>query len=160
MTKMTVLAERQLNFLLNKKLNRKFPPFLNKKKLGFNFGLQGMQFVATSTTAESQSLCTSVYVHSIPNNNDNQDVVSMGTNSALIAKKVIENGYEVMAVLMMAVAQAIDLLPENEFEKLAPKTKSLHRHLRSHTSVIEDDVPQFENIRKVVELLKENNFNE
>ena len=60
----------------------------------------------------------------------------------------------------MAVAQAIDLLPENEFEKLAPKTKSLHRHLRSHTSVIEDDVPQFENIRKVVELLKENNFNE
>lgn len=160
MIKMTVLAERQLNFLLNKKLNRKFPPFLNKKKLGFNFGLQGMQFVATSTTAESQSLCTSVYVHSIPNNNDNQDVVSMGTNSALIAKKVIENGYEVMAVLMMAVAQAIDLLPENEFEKLAPKTKSLHRHLRSHTSVIEDDVPQFENIRKVVELLKENNFNE
>ncbi|MBS1765017.1 MAG: aromatic amino acid lyase [Bacteroidetes bacterium] len=158
MTKLTVLAERQLNFLLNKKLNRKFPPFLNKRKLGFNFGLQGMQFVATSTTAESQSLCTSVYVHSIPNNNDNQDVVSMGTNSALIAKKVIDNGYEVMAVLMMAVAQAIDLLPENEFEKLAPKTKQLHKYLRSHTAVIEEDIPQFENIRKVVELLKENHF--
>jgi len=108
-----MLAERQLNFLLNAKINDKFPAFLNLGKLGFNFGIQGMQFTATSTTAESQTLSNSMYVHSIPNNNDNQDIVSMGTNSANITKTVIDNGFQVMAIHMMAVCQAIDLLPEN-----------------------------------------------
>ena len=52
-----------------------------------------------------------MYVHSIPNNNDNQDIVSMGTNSALLlAKTVIENSYQVMAIQFMGMAQAIDYL--------------------------------------------------
>ena len=155
-SKLSVLAERQLNFLLNKKLNRKFPPFLNKKKLGFNFGLQGMQFLATSTTAENQSLSNSVYVHSISNNNDNQDVVSMGTNSALITRKVIDNSYEVVAVLTLAVCQAIDLLSAEESQKLCKNTLSLHELIRKQVAVVEEDVPQFENIRKVIDILKEN----
>ena len=155
-SKLSVLAERQLNFLLNKKLNRKFPPFLNKKKLGFNFGLQGMQFLATSTTAENQSLSNSVYVHSISNNNDNQDVVSMGTNSALITRKVIDNSYEVVAVLTLAVCQAIDLLSAEESQKLCKNTLSLHELIRKQVAVVEEDVPQFENIRIVIDILKEN----
>ena len=48
--------------------------------------MQGVQFTATSTTAENQTLSNPMYVHSIPNNNDNQDIVSMGTNAALITK--------------------------------------------------------------------------
>src|SRR5690606_13049444 len=52
MTRVAMLAERQLNFLMNSKINGIFPPFLNAKTLGFNFGIQGIQFTATSTTAE------------------------------------------------------------------------------------------------------------
>ena len=55
---------------------------MNLGKLGLNYGLQAAQFTATSTTAESQTLSNPMYVHSIPNNNDNQDIVSMGTNAA------------------------------------------------------------------------------
>src|SRR5690606_7651276 len=113
-TKLTMLMERQLNFLLNNKLNGKFPPFLNGGTLGLNFGFQGMQFTATSTTAENQTLSNSMYVHSIPNNNDNQDIVSMGTNSALIARTVLDNGFQVMAIHIMAICQAIDLLDAKE----------------------------------------------
>lgn len=75
-----------------------------------NYGLQASQFTATSTTAECQTLSNPMYVHSIPNNNDNQDIVSMGTNSALLAKTVIENAYQVMAILMMGIVQAVDCL--------------------------------------------------
>ena len=89
--RMSMLAERQLNFLMNHRINEKFPPFLNIEKLGFNFGIQGIQFTAVSTTAENQMLSNPMYVHSIPNNNDNQDIVSMGTNSAILCKKVLEN---------------------------------------------------------------------
>src|SRR5258708_17392484 len=90
-TKLSMLAERQLNYLLNDKLNQKFPPFLNIGVLGFNFGMQGMHFTATSTVAENQTRSFPMDVHSIPNNNDNQDIVSMGSNSALMAEMCIDN---------------------------------------------------------------------
>lgn len=153
-TKATMLAERQLNFLLNNKLNDQFPAFLNRQTLGFNFGMQGMQFTATSTTAESQMLSNPMYVHSIPNNNDNQDIVSMGTNSALIARRVIDNGFQVMAIHMMAVCQSIDLLNDEMRSKLSPKTKEVYAFLRSVAPEITEDCPQFENIRNISAALR------
>ena len=102
-TKMSMLAERQLNYLLNPHLNNILPPFVNLGTLGLNFGMQGVQFTATSTTAENQMLSNPMYVHSIPNNNDNQDIVSMGTNAANITKKVIENAFEVIAIEVITI---------------------------------------------------------
>jgi histidine ammonia-lyase len=157
-TRLTMLAERQLNFLLNSRLNGKFPAFLNMKTLGFNFGIQGMQFTATSTTAESQTLSFPNYVHSIPNNNDNQDIVSMGTNSAIITRNVITNGYQVMAIHMMAVCQAIDLLNDEERSKLGSKTKMIYDLIRSKVPAVIEDTPQFENIQTVTDLLRNNNI--
>lgn len=157
-TKLTMLAERQLNFLLNSKLNDKFPAFLNAGKLGFNFGIQGMQFTATSTTAENQMLSNPMYIHSIPNNNDNQDIVSMGTNSAAIAAKVVENGFQVMAIHLISVCQAVDLLEESQKAKLSSKTMEVYGMIRSVMDFIEADVPQQENIRKIITLLRQNNF--
>src|ERR1700743_2153589 len=109
-TKLSMTAERQLNYLLNNKLNQKFPPFVNLGVLGLNFGMQGMQFTATSTVAENQTLSFPMYVHSIPNNNDNQDIVSMGCNAALMTKRVIDNSFEVLAIQLMTILQAIDYL--------------------------------------------------
>jgi len=154
MTKLSMLAERQLNFLLNPKLNEQFPAFLNARTLGFNFGIQGMQFTATSTTAENQMLSNPMYVHSIPNNNDNQDIVSMGTNSALITKKVIDNCFQVMAIHMIAVCQGIDLLEQDQKDKLSSKTKETFNLIRSVVAMVEEDKPQFENIKKVISVLK------
>ena len=41
--KMTMLSERQLNYLLNSKLNDILPPFVNLGKLGLNFSLLQLQ---------------------------------------------------------------------------------------------------------------------
>lgn len=154
--KLTMLAERQLNFLLNSPLNGKFPAFLNRKTLGFNFGIQGMQFTAVSTTAESQTLANPMYIHTIPNNNDNQDIVSMGTNSAMMCRHVIENGFQVMAVQIMSVCQAIDLLEEDQRNRLGSKTNKIYDMVRSAAPEITDDVPQMENIHAVTDLLRSN----
>ena len=158
LTKLSMLMERQLNFLLNHNLNNVFPPFLNAGKLGLNFGFQGIQYTATSTTAENQTLSNSMYVHSIPNNNDNQDIVSMGTNSALMAKQVLENSFQVMSVHLMAICQGIDLLDDEAKEKLSSKTKKVHKDIRKIASFVKDDTPQAEAIGKVKEYIKENNF--
>ncbi|MCC6599412.1 MAG: aromatic amino acid lyase [Crocinitomicaceae bacterium] len=110
MTKMTLLAERQLNFLMNDRLNKRLPPFLNRGTAGLNLGMQGMQFTATSTTAENQVLSTPMYIHSIPSNNDNQDIVSMGCNSALLTSRVLENLKVVLSIQAISLIQATRIL--------------------------------------------------
>jgi len=63
-TKLTMLAERQLNYLCHNKLNGILPPFVNLGVLGLNYGVQAAQFTATSTTAEGQTLSMPMYVQS------------------------------------------------------------------------------------------------
>ncbi len=150
-TKLTMLAERQLNYLLNSKINEIFPPFVNLGTLGFNFGMQGAQFTATSTTAESQMLSNPMYVHSIPNNNDNQDIVSMGTNSALITDKVIENAFQVLSVHLITVVQAIESL--NCQEKLSSQTLKIYSEIRKIVPVFKEDQALYPFIQKVKEYL-------
>jgi len=138
-TKLSMLMERQLNFLMNSKLNEILPPFVNLGVLGLNLGIQGMQFTATSTVAENQVLSNSMYVHSIPNNNDNQDIVSMGANSALLAAKVINNSFEVISIHIIAILQAVDYL--KAADKLSPKTKVVFDKLREVVPMfVEDDI--------------------
>ena len=151
-TKLCMLSERQLNYLLNEKLNQKFPPFVNLGVLGLNFGMQGMQFTATSTTAENQTLSFPMYVHSIPNNNDNQDIVSMGSNSALLAKKVIENSFTVLSIQAMSILQAIDYLKCQE--RLSPITKSVYTKLREIFPVFIEDAPKYESLERVKHFMK------
>ena len=149
--KMTMLAERQLNYLLNSKLNDILPPFVNLGKLGLNFGMQGVQFTATSTTAESQMLSNPMYVHSIPNNNDNQDIVSMGTNAALITKKVIENAFEVVAIELITIIQAIEYLKVQD--SVSSETKKMYNEIRGIVPVFKEDVAMYPYVNSVKEFL-------
>lgn len=148
-TKLSMLAERQLNFLMNPAINNILPPFVNLGKLGLNFGLQGLQFTATSTTAENQTLSNPMYVHSIPNNNDNQDIVSMGTNAALITKQVIENTFEVLAIEMLSIAQAIEFT--KKADKLSPNAQTIYRKVRSLIPAFVQDKPLYDQVRKLKE---------
>ncbi|WP_458627967.1 HAL/PAL/TAL family ammonia-lyase [Winogradskyella sp. PC D3.3] len=146
-TKMSMLAERQLNYLLNPSLNNILPAFVNLGTLGLNFGMQGVQFTATSTTAENQMLSNPMYVHSIPNNNDNQDIVSMGTNAALITKKVIENTFEVVAIEMITIIQAIEYLEIQD--KVSSKTKKMYDDIRNIVPAFKDDVVMYPYVNEV-----------
>lgn len=151
-TKLTMLAERQLNYLLNAKINEILPPFVNLGKLGFNFGMQGVQFTATSTTAESQMLSNSMYVHSIPNNNDNQDIVSMGTNAAVICRKVIENAFEVLAIEAITIIQAVEYLGFQD--KVSSSTKELYDEIRKIIPAFSDDLVMYPYLEEVKKYLK------
>ncbi len=146
-TKLSMLAERQLNFLLNNKLNNILPPFVNHGVLGLNLGMQGVQFTATSTTAENQTLSNPMYVHSIPSNNDNQDIVSMGANAALICKKVILNSYEVLAIEWMTILQAIDYLKMHD--KLSTKSKDVYEKLRAVFPCFVEDSIKYKDVKTV-----------
>lgn len=151
-TKLVMLTERQINYLFHDRINGILPPFVNLGVLGLNYGLQASQFTATSTTAECQTLSNPMCVHSIPNNNDNQDVVSMGTNSALLAKTVIENGFQVMAVHFMSIVQAVDCLKIQD--RLAPATRKIYDEIREFFPVFVEDTPKYKEISRMMEYLK------
>jgi histidine ammonia-lyase len=151
-TKLSMLAERQLNYLLNNKLNQKFPPFVNLGVLGLNFGMQGMQFTATSTVAENQTLSFPMYVHSIPNNNDNQDIVSMGCNAALMTKRVIDNSFEVLAIHLMTILQAIDYLECQD--RLSSISRSLYDKVRVIFPKFVEDQPRYKEMARVKDFLE------
>ncbi len=153
-TKMSMLAERQLNYLLNDKLNNILPPFVNMGTLGLNFGIQGAQFSAVSTTAENQMLSNSMYVHSIPNNNDNQDIVSMGTNAATITKTVIENAFEVLSVELITIVQALRYL--NFKEQLSSVTKEKFELLNKLIPEIKEDQPLYKTQQIIKDFIKTN----
>ncbi len=153
-TKLSMLAERQLNYLLNDKLNQILPPFVNLGVLGFNFGMQGMQFTAVSTVAENQTLSFPMYIHSIPNNNDNQDIVSMGCNAALMTRKVIDNSFEVLTIQAITILQAIDYLKCQE--KLSPATHRVYSAIRKIFPTFVEDSPKYEEQQKVKDYLLQN----
>jgi Histidine ammonia-lyase len=156
-TKLTMLIERQLNYLCHDRINGILPPFLNLGVLGLNYGLQASQFTATSTTAECQTLSFPNYVHSIPNNNDNQDIVSMGTNSALITKHVIDNAFQVISIQFMALAQATDYLKIEK--KLSSKTQEMFLEIRKVFPILVEDKTLYNEIATIKELLMCNNKN-
>lgn len=155
-TKLSMLSERQLNYLLNNKLNQKLPPFVNHGTLGLNFGMQGMQFTATSTVAENQSLSFPMYVHSIPNNNDNQDIVSMGANAALMTKRVVDNSFEVLAIQLMTILQAIDYL--ECADRLSSASNKLYNDARAIFPKFVHDLPKFKDLGRVKDFLENSDY--
>jgi histidine ammonia-lyase len=155
-TKLTMLAERQMNYLFHDRINNILPPFVNLGVKGLNYGLQAAQFTATSTTAESQTLSNPMCVHSIPNNNDNQDVVSMGSNAALITKTVIENAFQVMSIHFMAIVQAVDCLKIQD--QLSDKGREMYADIRSFFPVFIEDTTKYKDIEKMNLYLKEKNI--
>ena len=156
-TRIAMTAERQLNYLFHDRINNILPPFLNLGTLGLNYGMQACQFTATSTTAECQTLSMPNYVHSIPNNNDNQDIVSMGTNSALLCKRVIENAYQVMSIHFIALAQAVDCLKIRD--ALAPTSRRIYEAVRAIIPCFVEDAPFYKQIAEVETYLKNHPLN-
>ncbi len=156
-TKLTMLVERQLNYLYNEKINEKFPPFANLGVIGLDLGLQAAQFTATSTTAESQMLSNPMYVHSIPNNGDNQDIVSMGTNSALITKKVIENSFQVLSIKFLSLLQIVDYMKFKD--RLSDTGKNVYNHIRAFVPTIEKDEALYKHIENIKNYLIDNKPN-
>jgi histidine ammonia-lyase len=146
-TKLSMLADRQLNFLLNPHLNKKLPAFINMGRLGLNFGIQGMQYPAVSNVAENQTLSNPMYIHSIPNNNDNQDIVSMGCNAAQMCARVIENTFEVLSVHALAIVQAIAY--KDFADRLSPATRWMYEELSALAPAFADDTSSSERLRSI-----------
>jgi histidine ammonia-lyase len=103
------IAERRVERLVNPTLSEGLPPFLTADG-GLNSGFMIPQYVAASLVSENKALCHPASVDSIPTSAGQEDHVSMGNAAALKAWQVLANAERVIAIELLAAAQAVEFL--------------------------------------------------
>ena len=144
-----VISERRMNRLTNPALSVGLPPFLTKKP-GLNSGMMLAQYTADALIAETRILSHPAANQSIPAAADQEDFVSMGLTTSQKVKKILDNCYGVLAIEMMAAAQALDLREM----KPGKGTSAAHRIVRKYVDFLDDDRPLYKDNNRMVELLK------
>jgi len=99
------LSERRLNRLMNPHLSMGLPAFLTKGA-GMFSGLMLSQYTAGALVCENRVLSNPAAAGSIPAAADQEDFVSMGMTTAIKTRQIIENCWQVIAIELMAAAQA------------------------------------------------------
>jgi phenylalanine ammonia-lyase len=94
--------------LLDDRFSQGLPPNLSPTP-GVNSGFKGMQLSVTSLCCAVRQMASPSSIHSLPTENYNQDVVSLGMHSAVTALDATECVRNLTAMLLLAAAQAIDL---------------------------------------------------
>ncbi|MFK7960056.1 MAG: aromatic amino acid ammonia-lyase [Phycisphaerales bacterium] len=106
-----VLAERQLDVLLNPEFNGDAPPLLAWEP-GPTAGMAGAQITATALVAEMRHHGGPAATSSMPTNGRNQDVVSMGLMAARQAHGQADRLAGILAILMIGGRQLDHLRTE------------------------------------------------
>jgi phenylalanine ammonia-lyase len=76
---------------------------------GVNSGLKGMQLSVTSLACAIRQMAGPSSIHSLPTEQYNQDVVSLGMHSAVTAMDAVECLRSEVAMVLLAATQAVDL---------------------------------------------------
>jgi len=133
-----VLSERRLNRLTNPALSAGLPPFLTKGA-GMFSGLMLSQYTADMQIVEQKTLSAPAYIQSIPAAADQEDFVSMGMNSSLKTRQILDTACGVLCIELIAAAQALD------FRDFSPGrgTKAAHAAVREHVEHLDVDRPLY-----------------
>jgi histidine ammonia-lyase len=149
-TTVAALSERRLNRLMNPHLSMGLPAFLTKGA-GMFSGLMLTQYTAGALVCENRVLSHPAATGSIPAAADQEDFVSMGMTTAIKTRQIIENAWYVVAIELMAAAQAFDFrFPV----KPAPATQAAYDVIRNHVKTLDQDRPLFDDINRLAEVAK------
>jgi len=150
-TTLSALSERRLNRLLNPHLSAGLPAFLTKGA-GMFSGLMLTQYTAGALVCENRVLSHPAATGSIPAAADQEDFVSMGMTTAIKTRQIIDNAWYVVAIELMAAAQAFDFrFPV----KPSPVTHAAYEVVRANVKKLEQDRPLFEDINRLANVVSE-----
>jgi len=133
-----VLSERRLNRLLNPALSVGLPAFLTKGA-GMFSGHMLSQYTAGMLIVEQRILSTPASTQSIPAAADQEDFVSMGMNTALKTRQILDNAMGVLGIEFIAAAQALDFRDYSA----GVGTRAAHGAVRNIVEHLDVDRPLF-----------------
>ena len=148
-TTVAALSERRLNRLLNPNLSQGLPAFLTKGA-GMFSGMMLSQYTAGQMVNENRVLCNPAATGSIPAAADQEDFVSMGMTSAIKARQIMDNNYAILAIELMAAAQAFDFRES----KPSPGSQAAYDVIRKYSPHLEEDRPLYEDHNVLAEVVR------
>ena len=134
----SVLSERRLNRLLNPALSVGLPPFLTERA-GMMSGHMLSQYTADMLIVEQRILSAPAYVQSIPAAADQEDFVSMGMNSSLKTRQILDNAHGILGIEFIAAAQGLDFRDHERGKGV----QAAHAAVRKVVDHLEVDRPLF-----------------
>jgi len=148
-TMICVLSERRLNRLTNPALSAGLPAFLTKGA-GLFSGMMLSQYTADMQIVEQKILSAPAFTQSIPAAADQEDFVSMGMNSALKTREILEIANGILGIEFMAAAQGLD------FRTFTPGrgTRAAKSELRKHVDFLDEDRPLHRDHNAMMALVK------
>ncbi len=148
-TMVSVLSERRLNRLENPATSQGLPDFLTPNP-GFYSGLMLSQYTADMLITEQRILAAPAATMSIPAAADQEDFVSMGMNTALKNRQILENAHAVLGIEFMAAAQALD------FRDFTPGVgvRKAKEVIRRHVAHLDVDRPLFPDHNEMAALVE------
>lgn len=149
-TTVAALSERRLNRLMNPHLSAGLPAFLTKGA-GMFSGLMLSQYTAGALVCENRVLSHPAATGSIPAAADQEDFVSMGMTTAIKTRQIIENSWFVVAIELMAAAQAFDFRSPC---RPSPATQAVYEVIRSVVPRLEEDRPLHDDINNLTLVAK------
>jgi phenylalanine ammonia-lyase len=132
--------------LVDDRFNQGLPPNLTPEP-GVNSGLKGMQLSITSLTCALRQLAGPSSIHSLPTEQYNQDVVSLGMHSAATALDGVECLRNETAMLLIASAQAVDL--RGCSQRMGAGTRQIYDKVRELVPFMDRDRPMEDEVRAV-----------
>jgi phenylalanine ammonia-lyase len=141
--------------LMDERFSNGLPPGLSPH-VGVYQGFKGMQLVHTSLVTAIRHWAGPSLIHTLPTEQYNQDIVSLGTHAALTAGDIVGLLKNVVAITLLSAAQAVDL--RHGGGRLGAGTRPIYRLIRSASGFVEADRALDTDIRRVVELIDRREF--
>ena len=143
-------ANALMAVLVDPKFNNGLPPNL-VSEAGVNSGFKGMQLSVTSLACAIRQIAGPSSIHSLPTEEYNQDVVSLGMHAAVTALDALECLRNEVAMVLIAAAQAVDL--RSATAKLGTRNRRVHAAIRQVSDFLERDRPMEQDVADVALLI-------
>ncbi len=147
------ISERRIDRVVNP-LTSDLPPFLTEAH-GLQSGLMLAQVTAAALASENKIYAHPASVDSIPTSGNKEDYVSMGMAAALKLGPMLSNVSTIVAIELLAAAQALELLLPLRTGTLGEKAKSL---LRGVCAPVTRDRRLDQDIARITALVREGAF--
>lgn len=152
------MCDRQIMLLVSPNLNRGLPGDLvrkNDKKKGLRHGFKAMSISSSALTAEALKLTMPAASFSRSTESHNQDKVSMGTIAARDAERICTLTERVVAIHLLAAAQACDI---RDNTKARPLLADVMEKIRSVSAPVIEDRAMDKDIENICTAIRYSDF--
>ncbi len=152
------MCDRQIMLLVNPNLNRGLPGDLvriNGGSEGLHHGFKAMSIASSALAAEALKATMPAASFSRSTESHNQDKVSMGTIAARDAERVCTLTERVVAIHLLAAAQACDIRQNVQVRPLLAKTV---QNIRQVSDPVIEDRPLDEDIERMCVVIRYTDF--